>query len=65
MMKLQGVKGTRDLYPELLAPIRRIFDVWRNVSVRHGFEEWEGPTLEMLDYTAKKAATSWSVNSTA
>ncbi|HKQ50262.1 MAG TPA: histidine--tRNA ligase [Phycisphaerae bacterium] len=54
-MKIQGVKGTRDLYPELLAPIRHIFDVWRRVSIRHGFEEYEGPTLEYLDLYREKS----------
>jgi histidyl-tRNA synthetase len=55
MSKIQGVKGTRDLYPELLAPIRHIFDVWRRVSIRHGFEEYEGPTLETLELYKEKS----------
>jgi len=54
-MKIQAVKGTRDLYPELLAPIRRIFDAWRRVSIVHGFQEWEGPTLEYLDLYREKS----------
>lgn len=54
-MKIQAIKGTRDLYPELLAPIRHIFDVWRRVSIRHGFEEYEGPTLEYLDLYREKS----------
>lgn len=54
-MKIPPVKGTRDLYPELLAPIRRIFDVWRDVSFRHGFEEYDGPTLEYLDLYREKS----------
>lgn len=54
-MAIQSVKGTRDLYPELLAPIRRIFDVWRSVSIRHGFLEYEGPTLEMLELYREKS----------
>ena len=54
-MKIQAVKGTRDLYPELFAPIRRIFEVWRSVSLRHGFEEYEGPTLEFLDLYREKS----------
>ena len=54
-MKIRAVKGTRDLYPELLAPIRRIFDIWRSVSLRHGFMEFEGPTLEMLDLYREKS----------
>jgi histidyl-tRNA synthetase len=54
-MKIPAVKGTRDLYPEVLAPIRRIFDAWRSVSLRHGFEEFEGPTLELLDLYREKS----------
>jgi len=54
-MKIQAVKGTRDLYPEVLAPLRRIFDTWRRVALRHGFQEYEGPTLEMLDLYREKS----------
>ncbi len=54
-MKIRPVKGTRDLYPEDYAPLRRIFDTWRRVSRRHGFEEFEGPTLEMLDLYREKS----------
>jgi histidyl-tRNA synthetase len=55
MASIPPVKGTRDLYPEDYAPIRRIFDVWRDVSVRHGFEEFEGPTLEYLELYREKS----------
>lgn len=54
-MKIQAVKGTRDFYPEDLAPIRRIFDTWRRVSIRHGFEEYDSPTLEYLDLYREKS----------
>lgn len=54
-MAIDSVKGTRDLYPDQYAPIQRIFDVWRRVSVRHGFEEFEGPTLEYLDLYREKS----------
>lgn len=54
-MKIQPVKGTRDLYPEEFAPILRIFDAWRTASLRHGFQEFEGPTLEMLDLYREKS----------
>lgn len=54
-MPIQAVKGTRDFYPEEYAPLRRIFDTWRRVSERHGFVEYEGPTLEMLDLYREKS----------
>jgi histidyl-tRNA synthetase len=51
---LQGPKGTRDFYPPDMAVRRHIESVWRGVSVRHGFEEIDGPTFEHLDlYTVK------------
>ncbi|MCB9854944.1 MAG: histidine--tRNA ligase [Phycisphaerales bacterium] len=55
MAKIQAVKGTRDLYPELFRPIRRIFDAWRRASELHGFEEFESPTLEYLDLYREKS----------
>ncbi|MCA9255063.1 MAG: histidine--tRNA ligase family protein, partial [Phycisphaerales bacterium] len=55
MAKISAVKGTRDLYPELFRPIRRIFDAWRRASELHGFEEFESPTLEYLDLYREKS----------
>jgi histidyl-tRNA synthetase len=52
--KFQAPKGTRDFYPTDLALRRHIENVWRQVSINHGFEEIDGPTLEHLDlYTHK------------
>ena len=48
-MKLQAPRGTRDFYPEEMAWRRRLHDAWRRVSVRHGFEEVDGPIFESLD----------------
>ena len=45
----QAPKGTRDFYPEDMAVRRYIEDIWRRVSVRHGFQEVDGPTFESLD----------------
>lgn len=50
----QAPKGTRDFYPDAMAVRRYIEDTWRNVSLRHGFLEVDGPTFEALDlYTVK------------
>lgn len=50
----QAPKGTRDLYPADAARRRFITEAWRRVSVRHGFDEIDGPTFEHLDlYTVK------------
>ncbi|HTV48459.1 MAG TPA: histidine--tRNA ligase [Phycisphaerae bacterium] len=47
--QFQAPKGTRDFYPEEMAVRRYIEDVWRRVSIRHGFQEVDGPTFESLD----------------
>ena len=53
-MQTQALPGFRDFYPEDLALRTYIFDTWRTVATRYGFEEYDGPPLEPLDlYTAK------------
>lgn len=53
-MKTQPVRGTRDFYPEQMAVRNWLTDIWRAVSLRHGFAEYDGPIFEYLDlYTAK------------
>lgn len=50
----QAPRGTRDFYPEHMARLNWLFDHWRQVSRRHGFEEYEGPLYEHLElYTVK------------
>jgi len=53
-MRFPALPGFRDAFPEILARRQRIFDVWRAVAGRYGFEEYDGPPLESLElYTAK------------
>jgi histidyl-tRNA synthetase len=53
-MDFKAVKGTRDFYPDLMRRTNWITDIWRRVSLRNGFEEYEAPTLEYLElFTAK------------
>ena len=53
-MQSKALPGFRDLYPADTALLQKIFDVWRAVSARYGFEEYGGPPLEPLElYTAK------------
>jgi len=47
-MKFQPVKGTRDFYPPDMARRNWIIDGWKKVSVRNGFEEYDGPIFEYL-----------------
>lgn len=52
--QFQAPRGTRDFYPQDMAIRRYIENVWRKVSINHGFDEIEGPTFEHLDlYTHK------------
>ncbi|MHC4908998.1 MAG: histidine--tRNA ligase [Planctomycetota bacterium] len=52
--KYQAPKGTRDFYPPEMAVRRHLERLWREVSVRHGFDEVDGPTYEHLElYTVK------------
>ena len=52
--RFQAPKGTRDFFPEDMAVRRHIEGAWRDASVRHGFDEIEGPTFEHLElYTVK------------
>jgi len=59
---MERLPGFRDFYPEPLpasegwsAGLRRhIFETWRAVAERYGFQEYDGPPLEPLElYTAK------------
>ena len=48
-MRFQPPRGTRDFYPQDMAWRRRLIDAWCRVSVRHGFEEVDGPLFETLE----------------
>jgi histidyl-tRNA synthetase len=53
-MQTQALPGFRDFYPADLALRAHIFQTWRTVASRYGFEEYDGPPLEPLDlYTSK------------
>lgn len=53
-MSTQALPGFRDFYPEDFALRAYIFETWRTVASRYGFEEYDGPPLEPLElYTAK------------
>lgn len=53
-LSTQPYKGTRDFYPADMRVRNYIFDTWRKVVQRHGYEEYAAPVLEPLEiYTAK------------
>jgi len=47
-MKIPSVKGTRDFYPPQMVRRNWLIDGWKRVSVRNGFEEYDGPIFEYL-----------------
>lgn len=47
--------GFRDFVPEDLAFRSHIFDAWRRVSQRYGFEEYDSPPLEALNLYVEKS----------
>ncbi len=53
-MQAKALPGFRDFYPADLALRAHIFETWRKVARRYGFEEYDGPPLEPLElYTDK------------
>lgn len=50
----QPYKGTRDFYPQDMRRQRHIYDTWRKVVEKFGYEEMHGPLIELTDlYRAK------------
>lgn len=54
-MKIQGLRGTRDFYPELMQELNYIFSKWREVSKKYGYQEFDGPLLEPLELWTLKS----------
>jgi len=52
---LQPVKGTRDFFPDEMRLRNWLFEVWRNVSVQAGFEEYDTCVLEHEELYIRKA----------
>jgi histidyl-tRNA synthetase len=54
ILSTQPYKGARDFYPEDKRIQKFIFDTWREVVERYGYEEYDAPILEPLElYLAK------------
>lgn len=47
-MKIPPVKGTRDFYPPDMVRRNWLTDGWKKISLRNGFEEYDGPIFEYL-----------------
>lgn len=52
---LQGVKGTRDFYPEQMRLRNWLFGVWRQTALQFGFEEYDACILEHAELYTRKA----------
>lgn len=55
MLSSQPYKGTRDYYPEDKRVQNYIFNTWKRVMERHGYEEYGAPMLEPLEVYAAKS----------
>ncbi len=54
-LSAQPYKGTRDYYPKEKRLQNYIFETWRRVVERHGYEEYGAPILEPLELYAAKS----------
>ncbi len=53
-LSTQPYKGSRDFYPEEKRLQKYMFNKWRDIAERFGYEEYDAPVLEPLDiYLAK------------
>jgi histidyl-tRNA synthetase len=54
-VEFQRLPGFRDFPPEDFAFRTHIFEAWRRVAVRYGFQEYDGPPLEPLALYVEKS----------
>jgi histidyl-tRNA synthetase len=53
-LSTQSYRGARDFYPDDMQIRNYIFETWKRVCVRYGFEEYDFPILEPLEIFAAK-----------
>lgn len=53
--EFQAPPGTRDVYPDDALKRRYVTEAWRAASIRHGFDEIDGPTFETSALYAVKS----------
>ncbi|PJA22174.1 histidine--tRNA ligase, partial [archaeon CG_4_10_14_0_2_um_filter_Archaea_38_6] len=46
--------GTRDFLPDDWRVMNYIFNTWRKVSEQYGFEEFDAPTIAMVELFTEK-----------
>jgi histidyl-tRNA synthetase len=54
-MEIQRLPGFRDFYPEDCAFRNYVFETWRDVARRFGFQEYDGPILESTELYKRKS----------
>lgn len=57
MLSTQPYKGARDFYPEDMRVQNHMFNTWRKMAEKYGYEEYATPLLEPLDVYAAKSGT--------
>lgn len=55
MASFKTLPGFREFYPEDYAKRKHIFQIWRQVARRFGFQEFDGPVLESLELFKAKS----------
>lgn len=55
MATFKTLPGFREFYPEDYAKRKHIFQIWRQVARRFGFQEFDGPVLESLELFKAKS----------
>lgn len=54
-LSTQSYKGARDFYPEEMRVRNQLFDTWRSVCQKFGYEEYDAPILEPVELFAAKS----------
>ena len=58
MLKLQPVRGTVDLFPDVMAQHRLVIDTARHVTLRYGFQEMATPIFEFSEVFSRPLGES-------
>ena len=54
-MKYQAAKGMEDMYPEEKAIQQKIFQVFKDVATRYGYNEVDSPAMESFKLLSAKS----------
>lgn len=54
-LQTQPYKGARDFYPEDMSVRNFMFNTWKKVCKKYGYEEYDGPFLEPFEIYAAKS----------